>query len=74
MTRSPSDILEEALTLPADARAEIASQLISSLDDTEDDDAEAAWSAEIERRIRDIDDGTVELVPWAEARRRITDQ
>ena len=27
-------------------------------------DVEAAWSAEIERRLVDIDAGTVELIPW----------
>ncbi len=74
MTRSVNEILEEALTLPVEARAEIASKLINSLDDAVDDDAEVEWSAEIERRIRDIDNGTVELVPWAEVRRRITEQ
>ena len=74
MTRSASDILEEALALPAEARAEIASRLISSLDDAIDDDADAAWSAEFARRIRDIDSGTAALVPWSEVRRRLTGQ
>ena len=27
-------------------------------------DVEAAWSAEIERRLVEIDAGTVELIPW----------
>lgn len=27
-------------------------------------DIEAAWSKEIERRVAEIDAGTVELVPW----------
>lgn len=74
MTRPASDILEEALALPPEARAEIASRLISSLDDGVDDDAEATWSAEIARRIRDIDNGTIRLVPWTEVRRRLTAQ
>jgi hypothetical protein len=29
-------------------------------------DVEAAWSEEIERRVREIDVGTVELIPWEE--------
>lgn len=74
MTRSAADILQDALALPAEARAAIASRLISSLDDAVDDDAEAAWSAEIARRIEDIDAGTIPLVPWTEVRRRLAGQ
>jgi putative addiction module component (TIGR02574 family) len=33
-----------------------------------DEDIEAAWSTEIERRVAEIDAGTVELVPWEEVR------
>ena len=29
---------------------------------------EAAWSAEIERRLVEIDAGTVELIPWDDVR------
>ena len=28
----------------------------------------AAWSREIERRVREIDEGTVELIDWEEIR------
>ena len=31
-------------------------------------DVEAEWSAEIERRLVDIDAGTVELIPWEDVR------
>jgi putative addiction module component (TIGR02574 family) len=31
-------------------------------------DVEAAWSAEIERRLAEIDAGTVELIPWDDVR------
>lgn len=33
-----------------------------------DQDIEAAWSKEIERRFAEIDAGTVELVLWEEVR------
>lgn len=29
---------------------------------------EAAWSAEIERRLVEIDSGTVDLIPWDDVR------
>jgi putative addiction module component (TIGR02574 family) len=34
-------------------------------------DAEAAWAAEIERRVDAIEAGTVVLEPWEDVRRRI---
>jgi putative addiction module component (TIGR02574 family) len=38
-----------------------------------DQDLEAAWSQEIERRVAEIDAGTVELVPWEEVRSELFD-
>lgn len=31
-------------------------------------DAAAEWSREIERRTREVDDGTVELIDWEDVR------
>ncbi|MBM4062159.1 MAG: addiction module protein [Planctomycetes bacterium] len=66
------DLLQRALELPPEARAALAGSLLESLDTAVDADAEAAWSAEIDRRVREIDGGTVTLVPWSEARKRIS--
>jgi len=43
-------LFEQALTLAANERAELAAQLLASLDDTAEENVEAAWAAEIERR------------------------
>ena len=48
--------------------------LSDSLDAKVDDDVEAAWDAEIARRIRDVDAGKVALIPWSEVRRRLIGQ
>jgi putative addiction module component (TIGR02574 family) len=64
-------LLTEALLLSPEARAALAGELIQSLDSQVDDDAEAAWSAEIRRRVDQLDSGTARTVPWSEARRRI---
>lgn len=72
MKRSAAKILNDALELPAEDRAAIASSLIESLDEAVDEDAEALWSAEIARRIVEADEGRVQLVPWAEVRRRLS--
>lgn len=68
---SPDNLLHAALALPAEERAKLAHDLPRSLDGSEDADADAAWIAEIERRARELDDGSVESVDWATARERI---
>ena len=60
-----------AVGLSAEERAALAGQLIESLDQQVDDDVEAAWSVEIQRRLKRLDDGIAKTVPWPEARRRI---
>ncbi|MCH7911504.1 MAG: addiction module protein [Deltaproteobacteria bacterium] len=72
MKQDPNDLLKEALKLPPEARAALAGSLLDSLDQEVDEDAEAAWHAEIDRRLRELDSGTVKPVPWFEARRRIS--
>lgn len=64
MSTDSKQILENALALPESDRADIAASLIRSLDDGQDDDAEALWAAEIRRRIQSVDDGSAKLIPW----------
>lgn len=71
MKRDASEILRDALALPAEARAALAGSLIDSIDGDVDEGAEQAWAEEIERRIADVDSGRVAPVSWAEARRRL---
>ena len=49
------DLLRRAMSLPAEARAALAGSLLRSLESAVDADAEAAWSAEIQRRLTDLD-------------------
>ena len=74
MKQNIADILKEALKLPSEARAALAGTLLDSLDETVDIDAESAWEAEIIMRLKEIDEGKVNLVPWFEARARISGQ
>jgi hypothetical protein len=37
-----------------------------------DPDAESAWEAQILLRLKEIDQGKVKLMPWAEARTKIS--
>jgi putative addiction module component (TIGR02574 family) len=74
MKQNIDNILKEALKLPPEARAALAGTLLDSLDETVDRDAESAWEAEIIKRLKEIDEGKVNLVPWAKARARIAGQ
>jgi len=73
MNAPAQKLLEDALRLPQRDRAELAASLIDSLDPGVDEDAPAAWASEIERRIAELEQGTVKPVPWPEARRMIVD-
>jgi putative addiction module component (TIGR02574 family) len=70
MNSKTKKLLTEALRLPPEEREALAGQLFDSLE-TDDPDAEAAWDAEIERRVAELDEGKVKAIPWAKARRRI---
>ena len=72
MSREPSDILKEALALPADARAAIADSLLESLDTEIEPGAYEEWEREIRKRIAEVEAGTVKTIPWSEARARLT--
>lgn len=74
MTHAAKTVLAEALELDDKERAELAAELIASLDGEPDEGAEAAWATEIERRMADIDDGTATLTSWAEVERRIEEE
>jgi putative addiction module component (TIGR02574 family) len=64
------EILEtEALKLTPGERAALAQRLLASLD--EDAEIEDAWAAEIERRIAEVESGTVQVIPIAEALARV---
>lgn len=60
------EILSTALGLPSDERAMLADHLLASLDGLSQEEIDAAWAEEIEKRIRDIDEGKVELIPGEE--------
>jgi putative addiction module component (TIGR02574 family) len=62
MTDKSKVVLEEALKLTANERAEVAEQLLASLDEAHDSDVEKAWQEEIQRRLQQVERGEVELM------------
>jgi putative addiction module component (TIGR02574 family) len=56
--------MREAAELPDNDRATLAGAMLESLDPQPTPEVAAAWSREIERRVREIDEGSIELVSW----------
>jgi putative addiction module component (TIGR02574 family) len=72
MAGEVSDLLKKALALPPEARAALADSLLESLDgEPPGEGVEAAWYAEIKRRIEEIDSGKAKMIPYEEVRRRL---
>jgi putative addiction module component (TIGR02574 family) len=74
MTNRAQELLREALALPVDERADVAAELLASLDEPPTSDAaavEAAWAREIERRARRVMAGESLGEPWEDVRRRV---
>jgi putative addiction module component (TIGR02574 family) len=75
MTERAQALLREALKLPSQERADVAAELLASLDEPEVEDAaavQAGWAAEIERRARRVLAGESAGEPWEGVRDRIS--
>ena len=73
MSPRAQELLREVLALPVKERADVAAQLLASLDDaaaTDPAEVEAAWAEEIERRARRVMAGETAGIPWDDVRRR----
>ena len=72
MTKATGKLLQDALKLNAAERAELASELIASLDaEAADEDAEAAWATEIGERAARARSGEDPGEPWPDVRDRL---
>ncbi len=71
MARSAKELFEEALRLDPEQRAALAGLLIESLEPESEEGVEQAWLTEIERRMVELDSGSVETIPWEELRARL---
>ena len=66
-----AEVYKQALDLGERDRATLAGLLIESLEEEPDNDLEAAWKAEVQRRIEEIDSGDVEMIPWEDVKARL---
>jgi putative addiction module component (TIGR02574 family) len=68
---STEELLAQVLRLPRPERARLVEEVLSSLDDPDDRDVEAAWGPELERRSREVAEGRVQTVEWGVAREEL---
>ena len=71
MSTPVGDLFRQVSALDEQDRATLAGLLLERLEHKVDEAAEAAWQEEIERRIAELDDGSVELVPWEEVKAKL---
>lgn len=67
-------VRSEALELAEAERAELAHDLVISLDDLADSDASNEWETEILRRLDEIDSGAAKLIDREEFSRRMRER
>lgn len=70
-TTTTDRILDDALRQPEKERARIAETLIASLDAAPGPEVDRAWQNEIDKRLREMDSGTVQCIPWEQVRDRL---
>ena len=71
MKISTADIFKQALDLDERDRATLAGLLIESLEEKPNEDLEALWRAEVQRRIAELESGDVEAVAWEDVKARL---
>ena len=72
MNARDDHLLGEALELSTDEHSALVVALLDSLDGNADATVSDAWREELVRRRSELRAGTVRVVPWAEARARLS--
>jgi putative addiction module component (TIGR02574 family) len=71
MSRNLKEIAAEVLELPIEARADLASQLLDSLDEISVEENDHLWAEEAERRYAEYKAGRADAVPADEVFARL---
>ncbi|HEY0430331.1 MAG TPA: addiction module protein [Pyrinomonadaceae bacterium] len=71
MSENFDEILSAALSLSPGGRAMLADHLLESLNGDDQKRIDALWADEIERRIREVDEGQVIPIPGDEVMDRL---
>ncbi len=71
MSMALEEVTREAVQLPRHQRLALARILMELDDPGTDADVEAAWDAEIQARVRAVEEGRVEGIPYEQVLARI---
>jgi putative addiction module component (TIGR02574 family) len=71
MSVTVEELIRQALKLDPKARAELAALILESLPTESAEEVDAAWEAEIRRRVQQLESGSVKTIPWEEVRERL---
>lgn len=71
MTPPTDRVIDEALSLPADARLMLVESLLASLNLPVADEIDRLWAEEAERRVSAVEAGEARLVPGEEVFSRL---
>ncbi len=63
MSAAAKEVIEAALKLDPQARAEVAQELLESLEESAYGELSPAWEEELDRRVQEIEAGRVQLIP-----------
>jgi putative addiction module component (TIGR02574 family) len=64
------ELARRAKELSPDERVQLAEEILATVHEA-DDEVDAAWDAEIRRRVAEIENGTAELIPAEEVFARL---
>ena len=67
MSKKGAQVLEKALALPPEERAELADRLLTSLDRSASRKIDALWAQEVEDRLDAFERGEIKTVSLTEA-------
>lgn len=71
MSVTLEQVIEVTKELSANDRALLAHCLISSLEKTQDDNVDAAWSLVVEQRLEELETGKVQGISWDEIKSKL---
>jgi putative addiction module component (TIGR02574 family) len=71
MSVTVEELLRQALQLDPKARAELAALILESVPTESPEEIDAAWEAEIQRRVQELESGSVKTIPWEEVREKL---
>ena len=71
---STEELLAQVLQLPRQDRARVADELLSSLEEADDEEVARTLAPELERRSREVVEGKVQTIEWGSARAELKNE